>query len=85
MKSHFLHVRNWWKDAFLILLGFGWNFCWVESHVSHIVGSGSTRFSIVRSRVEGHFLILLGVVGRKTNSPILLGVGVGESPFSPYC
>jgi len=32
----------------------------LEAHVSHIV----------RSRVEGHFLILLGVVGRKTKSPI---------------
>jgi hypothetical protein len=85
VESHFLHVRNWWKVAFLILLGFGWNFCWVESHVSHIVGSRLEAHvsHIVRSRVEGHFLILLGVVGRKTKFPILLGVAVGgESPSS---
>jgi hypothetical protein len=40
------------------LLGVGWNFCWVEAHVSHIDGS----------RVEGHFLVLLGVVQRKVES-----------------
>ena len=67
MEIHFLHVRNWWKDAFLILLGFELNFCWVESHVSHIVGSRLEAHvsDIVGSRVEGHFLVLLGVVGQK--------------------
>jgi hypothetical protein len=41
--SHFSHiVGNRSKVAFLILLEVEsgrWNFCWVESHVSHIVGS----------------------------------------------
>ena len=45
----------------------------MEAHVSHIDGS----------RVEGHFLVLLGVVQRKINFPILLGAG-GKVIFS-YC
>jgi hypothetical protein len=51
------------------------SYCWgsVEAHVSHIDGS----------RVEGHFLVLLGVVQRKINFPILLGAG-GKVIFS-YC
>ena len=40
-------------------------------NVSHIVGS----------RVEIHFLVLLGVVGLKINFPILLGSG-GKVTFS---
>ena len=60
-----------------------WNFCWVESHVSHIVGSRLEAHvsHMVWSWVEGHFLALLEVVGRKINFSILLGSG-GKITFS---
>jgi len=52
------------------------SYCWepVGMSVALIVGSGAGG--------KVYFLILLGVVGRKTNFPILLGVGAGESPSS---